>query len=108
MRDDRPFAFAGLWESWAAAEHSAIESCTLLTTGPNELLRPIHDRMPVILARDDYRRWLDPALQQPEQIAPLLRPYPSERMEADPVGTFVNDPANEGPGCIEPERDLFS
>ena len=108
MRDDRPFAFAGLWEAWEGPDQSAIESCTLLTTEPNELVRPIHNRMPVILAPDDYDRWLDPAVQKPEQLAPLLGPYPSDEMTADPVSTFVNSPANDGPQCIEPVPDLFS
>ena len=81
-RDDRPLAFAGLWESWEGADHSALESCTILTTAANDLVRPIHDRMPVIVDPEDYGRWLDPAVQQPEPILPLLRPYPSEPMEA--------------------------
>ena len=84
MRDDRPLAFAGLWESWEGADHSALESCTILTTAANDLVRPIHDRMPVIVAPEDYGRWLDPAVQKPEPILPLLRPYPSEPMEAYP------------------------
>ena len=108
MRDDRPFALAGLWEAWEGPDHSSVESCTLLTTEPNELLRPIHNRMPVILPADDYGPWLDREVQGPEQIAPLLRPYPSEQMTADPVSIFVNSPANDGPKCIEPQRDLFS
>ncbi len=108
LHDDRPFGFAGLWESWEGPDHSHIESCTLLTTGPNELLRPIHDRMPVILGPESYAPWLDPAVQQPEQLLPLLQPYPSEAMTADAVGTFVNSPRNDGPQCIEPQRDLFS
>ncbi|HUT13177.1 MAG TPA: SOS response-associated peptidase [Thermoguttaceae bacterium] len=108
MRDDRPFAFAGLWESWEGPDHAAVESCTLLTTGPNELIRSIHDRMPVILARGDYQLWLDPEIREPEPLVPLWKPYPSEEMAAVPVGPMVNDPANEDPKCIEPQRDLFS
>jgi len=107
MKDDRPFAFAGLWEAWEGAEHSYVESCTLLTTEPNDLMRPIHNRMPVILGQAAYRAWLDPTVRS-ESLAELMGPYPSEEMTADPVGTFVNSPANEGPKCIEPERDLFS
>ena len=118
LRDDRPFAFAGLWEMWEerrgdgtgtgpnlAADSGpvpvrSIESCTLLTTGPNDLMRPIHDRMPAILAPDDYAAWLDPAVQEPTQLLPLLRPYPSEAMVAYPVGTLVNSPANDVPECV--------
>jgi len=108
MHDESPFAFAGLWEAWEGAEGACVESCTLLTTEPNELMRPIHNRMPVILAPEHYRRWLDPAVQQPELLLPLLRPYPGDQLRADPVSTFVNNPAHEGPRCIEPQRDLFS
>ena len=102
LRDDRPFAFAGLWEFWEGPDHSALETCTLITTGPNELMAPIHNRMPVILSPDDYDRWLDPAVQQPEQLQPLLQPYPSDAMLAYPVGTHVNNPRNEDANCIAP------
>ena len=101
LRDDRPLAFAGLWESWEGAGHSALESCTILTTEANDLVRPIHDRMPVIVAPEDYARWLDPAVQKPEPVLPLLRPYPSEPMEAYPVGTRVNSPARDEERCLE-------
>jgi putative SOS response-associated peptidase YedK len=102
MRDDRPFAFAGLWESWEGPDHSQVESCTLLTTEPNNLVAPIHNRMPVILAPADYERWLDLSIQAPESLRPLLAPYPSEAMEAYPVTTHVNSPAHDDPKCIEP------
>jgi putative SOS response-associated peptidase YedK len=101
MRDGRPFAFAGLWESWEGAGHSALESCTILTTTANELIRPIHDRMPVIVACEDYSRWLDPAVQQAEAILPLLRPYPAEAMEAYAVSPRVNNPARDDEACLE-------
>jgi len=108
MHDESPFAFAGLWEAWEGPDHSFIESCTLLTTEPNELIRPIHNRMPVILAAEAYQQWLDPDVQNPDQLAPLLPPYPSKEMVADPVSTYVNSPAHDDPRCIEPQRDLFS
>jgi putative SOS response-associated peptidase YedK len=101
MQDDRPFAFAGLWESWEGADHSALETCTLLTTEPNELMEPIHNRMPVILRAEDYGQWLDPAIQTPEPLAPLLRPFPSDEMTAYPVSTYVNSPTRDDPQCIE-------
>ena len=101
LRDDRPFAFAGLWEAWEGPDHSAIESCTLLTIGPNELMRPIHDRMPVILPPESYDLWLDPAMQQPDRLTPLLAPYPAEQMKTSPVSSLVNNPANDDPRCIE-------
>jgi len=102
LRDDRPFAFAGLWEAWEGPDHAAVESCTILTTGPNELILPIHNRMPVILAPDAYQLWLDPALQQPGQLEDLLVPYPADEMTAQPVSTYVHSPAGEGPKCIQP------
>jgi putative SOS response-associated peptidase YedK len=101
LREGGPFAFAGLWERWEGAEGSEIESCTLLTTQPNELLRDIHNRMPVILDPGDYDLWLDPAIQKVEPLEPLFRPFPSELLRTVPVGRFVNSPRNEGPLCIE-------
>jgi len=100
LADDRPFAFAGLWESWEGADHSYIESCTLLTGEPNEVVRPIHDRMPVILAPDAYARWLDVSIQDPRQLEPLLAPYPAAEMRARQVSRHVNNPRNDDERCI--------
>lgn len=102
MRDDRPFAFAGLWESWQGRKEGPVESCTLLTTAPNELLEPIHNRMPVILGSGDYQQWLDSAVQEPEPLELLLRPFPAGGMVADPVNTYVNSPSRDDPRCIDP------
>ena len=96
-----PFAFAGLWERWDK-EGGPIESCTLLTTEPNELSGAIHDRMPVILARSDHALWLDPAVGEAERLKPLLVPYRAGPMEAWPVSRLVNSPANDSPRCVEP------
>ncbi len=85
LHDGQPFGFAGLWEHWEAPDGEAIESCTILTTDANELVRPIHDRMPVILDPKDYDVWLDPALQKAESLQQLLCPYPSEAMISNPV-----------------------
>lgn len=101
LRNDRPFGFAGLWESWEGPDHSALESCTLLTTDANDLVRPIHDRMPVIVPPEGYDLWLDPAVEDPKRLEPLLRPYASEAMVAQPVSPVVNSPTHEGPQCIE-------
>ena len=111
-RDDRPFAIAGLWESWEGAGHDYLESCTLITTEANDLMRPIHDRMPVILDPNDYETWLDPKLEKGESLTGLLRPYTGVDMEAFTVSTAVNNPRNEGPALIEHqtppvERRLF-
>ena len=111
LRGGRPFAFAGLWENWesrdSASTPASIRSCTIITTEPNELVAPLHNRMPVILAPDDYPQWLDTDIRSPERLAPLLTPYPGEAMTAHPVSTLVNTPANDNPECIEPIRDLF-
>lgn len=100
LPDGRPFAFAGLWEHWEAPDGEAIESCTILTTEANELLCPIHDRMPVILDPKDYDLWLDPTVQKPEPLKQLLRPYPPEAMTSYAVSTQVNNPANNSVECI--------
>ena len=101
FRDDRLFAFAGLWESRETEDGSALESCAILTTGPNALMSQIHDRMPVILPPQFYAEWLNPALQDPAALQGLLRPYPADEMEAFPVGDYVNAPVHEGPRCLE-------
>ena len=98
--NDRPFAFAGLWETWHK-DDQALESFTILTTEANALLRPLHDRMPVILAPEDFAVWLDPRMQDLQTLQPLLRPYPAEGMTSYLVSTLVNSPRNESPQCIE-------
>ena len=102
LKSHRPFAFAGLWEQWQPPDGTAIESCTILTTEPNELLRPIHNRMPVILAPTAYDQWLDPAVKQTTSLQALLRPYPSEELLAYPVSTLANNPRHDAPDCLEP------
>ena len=102
LQDGRPFAFAGLWEHWQDPDGGIIESCTLLTTRPNELVRPLHNRMPVILHPRNYVLWLDPETEDANVLNRLLDPYPSGEMEAYPVSRYVNSPQNEGPGCILP------
>src|SRR4051794_17635833 len=101
LRDGRPFAVAGLWERWSRGGHGAVESCTLITTEANDLVRPLHERMPVILPPDGYEVWLDPAVQRPGQLQPLLRPYRAEEMTAYPVSVRVNSPRNDDAGCVE-------
>jgi putative SOS response-associated peptidase YedK len=103
LRDDRPFAFAGLWEHWDRGG-GPVESCTILTTEANERVGAIHDRMPVILDPRDHDLWLDPDMQDPKQLQPLLGPYPGEAMTAYPVGTLVNNPRNDDPKCVEPRE----
>jgi putative SOS response-associated peptidase YedK len=102
LQDGRAFAFAGLWERWQDKDGSVIESCTLLTTKPNEVIQPLHNRMPVIIGPRDYALWLDPETQDVDPLRPLLRPYPPAEMQAYPVSRYVNSPRNEGPDCILP------
>ena len=106
LKSREPFGFAGLWDTWTSPEGEAIRTCTIITTDPNDLLKPIHDRMPVILTRDAEGVWLDPTIQEPARLLPLLKPYPPEEMEVYPVSTWVNKPAHDSPACIEalPER----
>jgi putative SOS response-associated peptidase YedK len=102
-RDRLPFAFAGLWSSWRSPEHpAAVETFTILTTDPNDLMRGLHDRMPVILDRRDFAAWLDPGHRDAAALQALLVPAPEEAWEAIPVSTRVNSPAHEAPDCIEP------
>ena len=131
LPDDRLFAFAGLWETWEGADHSALErvprdsngqnafetvetrrherqtsvrhaleSCTILTTAANDLVRPIHDRMPVIVGQNDYDRWLDPRVETPEALAALLTPLAADVLQAYPVSAEVNRPTSDGPQCV--------
>lgn len=102
MRDERPFAMAGLWELWCGEDGSELETCAILTTTPNEVVGEIHGRMPVIIAPDDFDAWMDPANEKPAAVKPLLRPYPAEEMKAHPVDRRVNSPAADDSSCIEP------
>jgi putative SOS response-associated peptidase YedK len=101
MADGAPFAFAGLWEHWER-NGSVIESCTILTTDANELVSPIHNRMPVILDPADFDEWLSPKIQGGDKLRHLLRPFPAQGMKAYPVSTLVNNPRNEDPSCVVP------
>ena len=100
-RDGKPFAFAGLWERWRKAD-APVESCTILTTDANELMRPLHDRMPVILDPSEFDRWLDPTLHNSDDVQPLLKPCPADWLQAVPISTHVNDPRHEDSRCVEP------
>jgi putative SOS response-associated peptidase YedK len=99
-RDDQPFALAGLWDHWEAPDASSIDSCTIITTQPNELLADIHDRMPVILPTDSYDVWLDPDCRDAEALNRLLAPCDAEQLVVNPVSTLVNNPRNDSAQCI--------
>jgi putative SOS response-associated peptidase YedK len=86
MKDRKPFAFAGLWDSWTSPDGSQVKSCTMI----------LHPR--------DYAKWLDPSPQTPDQLKPLLKPFPADMMDAYPVGTLVNTPANDMPELVVPAK----
>lgn len=102
IKDEHPFAFAGLWEHWESEEEGTIESCTILTTEANELLYKVHDRMPVILDPGDYARWLDTSKVKGNDATKLLKPFDAAEMIAYPVDTRVNSPKNDTESCVEP------
>src|SRR5215204_2109203 len=101
MRDERPFGFAGLWERWEGEGGRVVNSCAILTTEANEVLRPVHDRMPVILRPEDYDLWLGADARALDLVKEVLRPYPSKEMVGYPVGAGVNSPRNQGEGLVE-------
>jgi putative SOS response-associated peptidase YedK len=100
LKDDAPFAFAGLWEHWDH-EGEGIDSCTIITTDANDLARAVHDRMPVLLGPDAWEPWLDPAVE-PAAVQELLVAFPAGLMEAYPVNPAVNSVKNNGPELIMP------
>lgn len=104
MREGGPFALAGIWEHWERPE-GLLQTFAVLTTAANEVMRPIHDRMPVIIAPRDYDLWLDPAVRDPARLAPLFAPYPGELMEAYPVSMRVNSPVHDDPMVLERVED---
>ncbi|MBD2346547.1 SOS response-associated peptidase [Anabaena subtropica] len=108
LQDGQPFGFAGLWEKWKAPGSEEITSCTIVTTVANELLQPIHDRMPVILAPQDYDLWLDPQEQKLQALQHLLSPYPAAAMTSYPVSILVNSPKHNSPECIIPVNEQNS
>lgn len=101
-KDGAPLALAGLWEHWQSADGSELESCTILTTTPNDMMRDLHNRMPVILEPADYDVWLQSDGQNQGELQHLLRPAADEMLTAYPVTTFVNRPQNDAPDCIAP------
>ena len=100
LKEPGLFAFAGLWAARKDEQTGDwLRSCTIITCPANELVAPVHDRMPVILAPDDYERWIDSGQDQGHE---LLKPYPAAQLEAFPVSPRVNSPNNDDPECIAP------
>ena len=102
QKSKTPFAFAGLWENWKSPEGERVRSCTILTTTPNELIQPIHNRMPVILSQESEALWLDPMTEEAKTLTPLLMPSPAEELTSIVVSGLVNSYKNSGPECVQP------
>ena len=102
LKNRELFTFAGLWENWKSPEGEVVRSCTIITTEPNDLMEPIHNRMPVMLSDETEALWLDPMTEDPEPLGRILTSYPAELMESYEVSNYVNSPGNHGPECIAP------
>ncbi len=102
LKSAKPFGFAGLYETWESPEGERVTTCTIITTEANDIIKPIHDRMPVIVPKEAENLWLDPEVKDREVLLELLKPYPSEAMETWSVSKMVNSPANNSPECIKP------
>jgi putative SOS response-associated peptidase YedK len=104
IKEGNLFAFAGLWERWKSPAGEWIRSCSILTTGPNAVTAPVHDRMPVILNPADYDLWLDPGMNESAAVTDLLKPFDARLMRVYPVSSRINDANNddeESAGAIE-------
>jgi len=102
LKDDSLMMFAGIWDHWKNTEGEVIESFSILTTVTNELIQPLHDRMPVILTPENKDIWLDSQVADPERLKPLFIPHSSDLMEMYHVSDLVNSPRNDNPECIQP------
>lgn len=106
MKEQNGFCFAGLWDRWNSPEGGSIESFTIITTTPNELVSGIHDRMPVILPQESEKRWLGTE-GSVHDLTSLLQPFPSELMEARVISSRVNSTSNDDPTVLVPDETLF-
>ena len=107
LKEKEIFGFAGLWEEWLDKQTGELlETCTIITTEANEVLKPVHERMPVILKTENYARWLDPKEKDVEKLQEMLAPYPAEEMTAHPVSRSVNIATADSPDLIKPLNSL--
>jgi putative SOS response-associated peptidase YedK len=104
LKSGEPFTFAGLWDSWKQPNGKVLRTYTIVTTDSNDLIQPIHDRMPVMLSDDDALNWLAGDDEIAQELA-LLKPYSSEKMEGYDVSPLVNNPRNDSPECVKPIED---
>jgi putative SOS response-associated peptidase YedK len=100
LKDKSIFSMAGIYDTWISPEGMKVHTCSIITTKPNKLMEPIHDRMPVILRREDEAIWLDREKQDVELLHSLLVPYAEEEMFAYPVAAIVGNVRNDLPECI--------
>jgi putative SOS response-associated peptidase YedK len=103
LKGGEPFGMAGIWERWAPPGESPVDTVAILTCAANDLVGELHDRMPVIVDPKDYGLWMDPEVRDARAVDGVLRPFPSDRMEAYPVSERVNDPRNDDAGCVKPD-----
>ncbi|HWY70316.1 MAG TPA: SOS response-associated peptidase [Terriglobales bacterium] len=108
MKDDSIFAFAGIWDRWKASQGQVIESCAILTTGPNDLLRDVHDRMPVILKVEKYQEWLEAPASACGRLNHFLQPFDAAMMKRFAVSSAVNDPENDTSECTQEVPEFTS
>lgn len=108
LKSQEIFGFAGLYDSWTDAEGRELHTCAIITTEANELMAPIHNRMPVIIRPEDEALWLDPEVTDPERVLPLLVPYAASEMEAYPVSPAINRPGNDSQEVLRPADEVLS
>jgi putative SOS response-associated peptidase YedK len=108
MADESPFAMAGLWDEWTNVPGKNVMSFAIITTSPNKLMEPVHNRMPVILTKENYTDWLKS--DDENELLEMLKPFPESKMKVYKVSEKVNSVRSEGPELIKPltEHDLFS
>ena len=104
MGNKGPMAFAGLWDAWSVENKTPLRSCTIITCGPNALLEPIHDRMPVILGEEDWAKWLGEEPANDAELMALLKPFDAARMTLWKVGKAVGSVRNKGAALLEPVK----
>lgn len=102
-----PLVLAGLWDQWQAPDGSVLDSCTIIVTAANELMSPVHDRMPVILDPDQFAGWLDPSNQEVDALRDFLQPYDGSELECRAVGRAVNNPRNDSAELINESSQLL-
>jgi putative SOS response-associated peptidase YedK len=102
VSDGELFSFAGIWDRWKDPSGNWIRTCSILTTMPNTVTAPVHDRMPVILDPDAYELWLDPGMRDVSAVSDMLKPYDARQMRRYPVSTRVNSVVNDDEKCSEP------